>query len=134
MKPIEYVKRIINGDSYNLEFKNVEIYRGSTCIASFEGRTYIRRGDYAMTVFSYAYALDDIQRHGAMLGFRSGHYDFFSSWRMNDENSIIHIDRDSIYSFIIAAIDDNNRKDIALIIAVPPFNIVFSDCYNVMFD
>ena len=29
MKPIEYVKRIINGDSYNLEFKNVEIYRGS---------------------------------------------------------------------------------------------------------
>ena len=139
MKPIDYLQKVYNRESFNFQFKQVTLFNGTTRIASFEGRSYIRKlspayGGGMMTVVSYEDILEKLQEYGAMTDFSFGHYDFFAQWRGHSENAIIHIDNDTIEGFTLTAIDVPGKKDICLTIFVPPYNIILSDCYNVSFD
>lgn len=139
MKPIDYLEKVYNKESFNFQFKKVHIFNGTSRIASFDGTTYIRKlsptyGGGMATSFSYADVLEELQKYGVMLGFSFGHYDFLAQWRGHDENAIIHYDFDSIQSFTLTAIDVPGKTDIALAISVPPFHVLFTDCYNLKFS
>ena len=139
MKAIDYLVKVYNKESFNFQFRNVALYKGTEKVVSFSGDSYIRKlnpayGGGMMTVVSYADILEQLQSYGAMTDFSFGHYDFLARWQGHSDNSIIHIDNDTIEGFILTAFDSPDKHDICLVISVPPFKILLSDCYNLRFD
>ncbi len=139
MKPIDYLEKVYNRESFNFQFTKGHIFRGTSPICSFDGNSCLRKipptyGGGMMTIFEYDEVLEIIQRVGAMREFSAGIYHFLASWRGHSENAIIHIDNDTIEALTLTAIDDPEKKDIVLTISVPPYIIAFSDCSNIIFD
>lgn len=139
MKPIDFLKKVYNKESFNFQFMKVHVFNGTSRIGSFDGQTCLKKisptyGGGMMTIFEYDEVLEDIQKLGAMRDFSAGVYYFLASWRGHSDNAIIHVDNDAIEAFTLTAIDEPGKTDIFLTISVPPYIIVFSDCNNLIFD
>ena len=120
-------------ESYNLEFEIVEIIKEGKPIAKIEETVYIRHGGIfggILTTLNYGYAIEEIQRHGAMRNFRYGRYDFLAQWKTlhNDPLTLIQIEDDSITSIKLTAIDNSNMKDIIMEILVEDYIVRCSKC------
>lgn len=128
----EKLQEVLRGN-YNLEFEIVEVIKGSISMASINETVYIRQGGPfggIMTILNYSYAIEDIQKCGAMRNFTYGHYDFFSHWdvKCNDPLTIVQTENDSIKSIKLTAIDTANIKDIIMEISVADYIIRCSKC------
>lgn len=139
MKPIDYLQKVYNRESFNFQFEKVHVFMGTSRIGSFDGHTCLRKippmyGGGMTTIFEYDEVLENVQRLGAMRDFSAGIYHFLASWRGHSENSIIHVDNDTIEALTLTAIDGPGKTDIALAISVPPYMVLFSDCSNINFE
>ena len=139
MKPIDYLDKVYNRESFNFQFTKVHIFKGTSPICSFDGDSCLRKipptyGGGMMTIFEYDEVLGHLKQLGVMREFSAGIYHFLASWRGHSENAIIHVDNDTIEALMLTAIDDPRKKDITLTISVPPYMIVFSDCRNIVFE
>lgn len=126
------LQEVLRGN-FNLEFELVEIIKGGVSIASINETVYIRQGGLLgglMTILNYSYAIEEIQKYGAMKQFSYGHYDFFSDWKvLNDEPlTLIQIENDMITSIKLIAIDEVNTKDIIMEILVGNYIVRCSKC------
>lgn len=139
MKPIDYLQKVYNRESFNFQFEKVHVFMGTSRIGSFDGHTCLRKippmyGGGMTTIFEYDEVLENVQRLGAMRDFSAGIYHFLASWRGHSENAIIHVDNGTIEALTLTAIDGPGKTDIALTISVPPYMIIFSDCNNINFE
>lgn len=128
----EKLSEVLVGN-YNLEFEIVEVIKDGISIAKIDETIYIRQGGPfggIMTVLNYSYAIEEIQRVGAMRNFNYGHYDFFPNWKIQNEEplTLIQIENDAITSIKLAAIDTANTKDIIMEILVGGYTIRCSKC------
>lgn len=132
MTATEKLSEVLKGD-YNLEFEVVEVIKGGISIALINETVYIRQGGLLggiMTILNYGYALEDIQKYGAMRNFTYGHYDFFSHWKVLNDNplALIQNENDTITSIKLTAIDKANTKDIIMEIIVDDYIVRCSKC------
>lgn len=132
MTATEKLSQVLQGD-YNLEFEIVEVIKENKTIAKIEETIYIRQGGLFggfMTVLNYSYAIEDIQKCGAMRNFSHGHYDFFANWQVVNKNplTLLQMENDSITSIRLTAIDNATTKDIIMEILVGGFIIRCSRC------
>lgn len=128
----EKLQDVLRGN-YNLEFEVVEILKDGVSIAQINETVYIRQGGPfggIMTILNYSYAIEEIQKCGAMQNFVHGHYDFFSHWKVqcNDPLTLVQIENDSIKSIKLTAIDTANMKDVVMEISVADYIIRCSKC------
>ena len=96
-------------------------------------KLYIRQGGLLggiMATLNYSYAIEEIQKYGAMRNFVYRHYDFFSHWeaQCNEPLTLAQIENDSITSIKLTAIDTVNTKDIIMEIYVADYIIRCSKC------
>lgn len=132
MTATEKLSEVLSGN-YNLEFEVVEVIKEGISMASINETVYIRQGGPfggVMTVLNYGYAIEEIQKCGAMKQFGYGHYDFFSHWKIqcSDPLTLVQIENDSIESIKLTAIDTASIKDIIMEISVADYIIRCSKC------
>lgn len=132
MTATEKLSQVLQG-GYNLEFEIVEVIKDSKTIAKIEETIYIRQGGPLggfMTVLNYSYAIEDIQKCGAMRNFNHGHYDFLANWQVVNKNplTLLQKENDTITSIKLTAIDNATTKDINMEIMVGDFVVRCSKC------
>lgn len=118
MTASEKLSQVLQG-GYNLEFEMAEVIKENKTIAKIEETIYIRQGGLfggIMTVLNYSYAIEDIQKCGAMRNFNHGHYDFFANWQVESRNplTLLQVENDNITSIKLTAIDNATTKDIIM--------------------
>ncbi len=128
----EKLSEVLLGN-YNLEFEVAKVIKQNKIIATIDETVYIRQGGPfggIMTVLNYSYAIEEIQKYGAMRGFSYGHYDFFANWKVKSDNplTLLQVENDSITSIKLTAIDMTSTKDIVMEILVGEYVIRCSKC------